>query len=92
MYCKLLYTFIYLKGYLVTKQNMIEEYINTNIGATLKVKDICQATNTTYPTVTKFINTHSTRFELVVRGTYRILPESTHNQTIESSSNSTFEW
>lgn len=71
---------------------MIEEYINTNIGATLKVKEICEATNTTYPTVTKFINSHPNRFELVVRGSYRILPSAAQNQTAESSVNSTFEW
>lgn len=76
----------------MAKHSIIEQYINTNINATLKVKDICQATNTTYPTVTKFIANNPTRFELVVRGTYRILPIASNIQTSESSSNSSFDW
>lgn len=56
----------------MTKQNTIQQYIDTIIGGTITTKSLCQATGCTLPTVLTFIKNHPDRFEKVKRGTYTI--------------------
>jgi hypothetical protein len=71
----------------MSKQTKIEEYINTIIGGTVTTKALCEATNTTLPTVLTYIRKNPQRFHRVARGTYTVLAAST-----QSSNNSTHEW
>jgi len=67
----------------MSKQNTIEQYINTIIGGTVTTKALCESTHTTLPTVLAFIRKNPQRFHRVARGTYTILAES--NQTSNSN-------
>ena len=92
-----------MKGLVVAKQHIIETYLNTISGATVKVSALCTATGTTYPTMQKFIANNPHRFELVSRGTYRIRAASiiqniSSSNTVDSiiatntSTASSFDW
>lgn len=71
----------------MSKQNTIEQYINTIIGGTVTTKSLCQATGTTLPTVLTFIRKNPQRFQRVARGSYTILAASTQN-----SNTNTHDW
>ena len=63
----------------MSKQDTIEQYINTIIGGTVTTKALCDATQTTLPTVLTYIRKNPQRFQKVSRGTYTILASSTQN-------------
>lgn len=56
----------------MSKQQSIENYINTIVGATVTTSALCAATKCTLPTVLSFIKNNPHRFEKVKRGTYTI--------------------
>lgn len=79
----------------MSKQQSIEDYINTVIGATVTTSALATATKCSLPTVLSYIKNNSHRFEKVKRGTYTIKaaalasPVSSDTQT---HSHSSFEW
>lgn len=58
----------------MSKQQDIENYINTSVNTQISTKVIAQMCNCTLPTVLTFIKNNPHRFEKVSRGQYRILP------------------
>lgn len=77
----------------MTKQQNIENYINTIIGATVTTSALAMATGCTLPTVLKFIKNNSDRFEKAGRGAYRILAVSAVTLDVSNTiTNRPFQW
>jgi len=75
-----------------SKNNDIEAYINTVIGAIVNTNALAKSTGCSLPTILNYIKTNPSRFEKAGRGRYRILAANnqTVNQTIVTSNG--FEW
>ena len=56
----------------MSKQKIIDDFINQNIGNTFKTSQICELCNVTLPTVLSYIKQNPTRFTKVKRGIYTI--------------------
>lgn len=56
----------------MSKQQVIEQYINTIVGGTVTTAALVQATKCSLPTVLSYIRKNPSRFEKVKRGTYII--------------------
>jgi len=66
-----------------SKAPLIQEFISNNINKTYSTKDMCVAIGVSLPTLLSFVKIHSTSFELVTYGTYRIVnPSNTLTQTL----------
>lgn len=80
----------------MAKKQVIEDYINTVIGATVTTNALCIATGCSLPTVLSYIKDHPERFDKVKRGTYTIkaaaFTSSSVSSDTQTSSHPTFEW
>lgn len=76
----------------MSKQQVIEDYINTIVGATVTTSALVLATKCSLPTVLSYIKNNPTRFEKVKRGTYTILSASLSTQTPNNNTLPTHEW
>lgn len=56
----------------MSKQKMIDDFINQNIGQTFKTSQICTLCECTLPTVLSYIKQNPSRFTKVKRGIYTI--------------------
>lgn len=70
----------------MSKQNQIEQYINTIVGGTITTASLCVAAGCTLPTVLSYIKNNPHRFEKVKRGTYTILAAKQEMQAGSTSS------
>jgi len=65
----------------MSKQQAIEDYINTIVGATVTTSALVMATKCSLPTVLSYIKNNPTRFEKVKRGTYTVRSSSVTSDT-----------
>lgn len=56
----------------MSKQKVIDDFINNNVGQTFKTSQICTLCNCTLPTVLAYIKQNPSRFTKVKRGIYTI--------------------
>lgn len=77
----------------MTKQQNIETYINTVIGAIVTTSALAKSTGCTLPTVLKYIKNNPNRFQKEGKGTYRILAVSTVvTEATTQANNQPFQW
>jgi hypothetical protein len=75
----------------MSKQQVIEDYINTIIGGTVSTTALVQATNCSLPTVLSYIKNNPSRFEKVKRGTY-LIKASTVTSVSNTDTNDPIAW
>jgi len=56
----------------MSKQQNIQAYIDTIIGATVTTKSLCLASNCTLPTMLAYIKNNPNRFSKIAHGKYLI--------------------
>lgn len=56
----------------MSKQKVIDDFINDNVNQTFKTSQICALCNCTLPTVLAYIKQNPSRFTKVKRGIYTI--------------------
>jgi hypothetical protein len=84
----------------MSKQKVIDEFVNQNVGSTFKTSQICELCNVTLPTVLTYIKQNPSRFTKVKRGIYtinttlaNIIQSIADNQPLQDSTNlKTFDW
>lgn len=69
----------------MSKQQVIEDYINTIVGGTVTTSALVQATKCSLPTVLSYIKNNPSRFEKVKRGTYMVRAAVTSNTIIPNT-------
>jgi len=56
----------------MSKQKIIDDFINENVGLTFSTRQLCTLCNCTLPTVLSYIKQNDARFTKVKRGIYTI--------------------